>query len=121
MVRHFPHNDALIVTMIIDNCQVSKVLVDGGNSVNILYGGTLDRMEDTSETARAMINSQNQSHLFEFDGNEMHSLGIVTLPVRTDPYNIITEFYVVNVESPYNTILGRLWLHMMKVVSSTYH
>ena len=43
---HFPHNNALIVTMIIGNCQVSKLLV-GGGSVNILYEGALDRMKDT--------------------------------------------------------------------------
>jgi len=44
MAVYFPHNDALIVTMIIVNCRVCKVLVDGGNSVNIMYGVTLDRM-----------------------------------------------------------------------------
>ena len=47
MAVHFPHNNTLIVIMIIDNCRVSKVLVDGGSFVNILYRGALDRMEDT--------------------------------------------------------------------------
>ena len=45
---------------------------------------------------------------------------MVALPVRVDLYNVITEFYVVDVES-HNAILGRPWLHMMKVVPSTYH
>jgi len=67
---HFLHNDALIVTMLIGNCRVSKILVDGESSVNILYGGTLNRMEDTPEIARAMISPQTQSHLYEFDGNK---------------------------------------------------
>jgi len=48
---HFSHNDTLIVTMLIDNCRVSKILVDRGSSVNVLYRGALDRMEDTPETA----------------------------------------------------------------------
>ena len=48
---HFPHNNAPIITMIIGNCRVSKVLVDGGSFVNILYGDVLDWMEDTSEAA----------------------------------------------------------------------
>ena len=43
MAVHFPYNDALIV----GNYQVSKVLIDRGNSVNILYGGALAMMEDT--------------------------------------------------------------------------
>jgi len=68
-----------------------------------------------------MINPQTQPHLYGFDENETHSAGRVALPVRADPYNVITEFYVVDVESPHNVILGRLWLHMMKVVLSTYH
>jgi len=44
-----------------------------------------------------MINPQTQSHLYGFDGNEMRSLGSFSLPVRTEPYNVITEFYVVDV------------------------
>jgi len=44
--------------MHIGNCRVSKILVDIGSSVNILCGGTLDRMKDTLEMARAMINLQ---------------------------------------------------------------
>ena len=78
--------------MHIGNCRVSKILVDAGSSVNILYGGALDRMEDTPELAQAMINLQTQSHLYGFDGNETHSPGTVSLPVRADLYNVITEF-----------------------------
>ena len=49
-----------------------------------------------------------------------HSPGTIALSVRVDPYNIITEFYVIDMESPHNAILKWLWLHMMKVVPSTY-
>ena len=48
---HFLHNNALIITMHISNCQVSTILIYNRNIVNILYGGALDRMEDTSEAA----------------------------------------------------------------------
>ena len=53
---HFLHNDILFVPMHIGNCRVSRILVDNESSVNILYGGALDRMEDTPEVAQAMIN-----------------------------------------------------------------
>jgi len=69
-VVHFPHNNALIITMHIDNGQVSRNLVDKGSSVNILYGGTLDRIDDISGVAQAMINPQTQSNLYRFDENE---------------------------------------------------
>ena len=34
----FLHNGALVVIMHIGNCRVSKILVDAGSNVNILYG-----------------------------------------------------------------------------------
>jgi len=77
-------------------------------------------MEDSPEVARALINHQTQSHLYGFDGNETCSPGTISLAVRADPYNVITKFYVVDVESPHNAILGRSWLNMMKVVSFTH-
>ena len=36
-------------------------------------------------------------------------------------YNIITEFYVIDLESPNNAILGQPWIQMMKAVSFSYH
>jgi len=68
-----------------------------------------------------MINPQTQPYLYGFDGNETYSPSIISLPVRADPYNVITEFYVVDVESSHNVILERPWIHMMKAVLSTYH
>jgi len=53
--------------------------------------------------AQAMINLQTRSHLYEFDGNDTYSPGTVSLPIRTDSYNIVTEFYVIDVEYPHNT------------------
>jgi len=53
--------------------------------LNILYGGALDRMEDSPEAARALINCQTQSHLYWFDENETRSPGTISLPVRADP------------------------------------
>ena len=99
-VVHFSYNDDLVITMHLGNCQMSKILVDGGSNVYILYGSALDRMEETLEIAWAMINPQTWSHLYGFDGNEMRSPDTVTLPVRADPYSIITDFYVIDMDSP---------------------
>jgi len=101
---HFPHNDTLIVTMHLDNCRVSRILVDSESSVNILHGGALDIMEDTSKVARAMINPQTQSNLYGFDRNETQSPDTISLSVRTDLYNVIMEFFMIDIESPHNAI-----------------
>jgi len=54
-VMHFPYNDTLVVTIHIGCCKVLKILVDGGSSVNILYGHALDRIKDTFGLARKKI------------------------------------------------------------------
>lgn len=117
---HFPHNDALVVTIPIGNCRVSRVLIDQGSSVNIMYGQTLDQMEATPEAGRAMVHHSPES-LYGFDGSQAVTSGIISYPVRANPYNIITHFYVLDVGSPHNVILGRLWIHLMRAITSTYH
>jgi len=39
---HFLHNNALVVTVQIECCKVSKIQVGEGSSANILYGHALD-------------------------------------------------------------------------------
>ena len=97
---HFSHYDALIVTMHIGSCQVSRILVDSGSSI-ILYGRAVDKIEDTSEIARAIC-PQTQSNLYGFDKNETHSPDTIALLVRVDLYNVITKFYVIGMASPHN-------------------
>ena len=86
---------------------MSNILVDGGSSINILYGHDLDRMEDTPELARKMILPKTQSLLYGLNGSEERLPGAVTFLVRADLYNVLTEFCVLDVESSYNAILGR--------------
>ena len=59
--------------------------------------------------------------LFGFNGSSTTSLGDVTLPVQAGPVVLNVLFSVVENLSPFNAILGRTWLHDMKVIPSTYH
>ncbi|GFY85297.1 hypothetical protein Acr_04g0000350 [Actinidia rufa] len=47
-------------------------------------------------------------------------LGTVSLKTRVGS-QLMTEFVVVDIPSPYNAIVGRDWLHRMKGVASTLH
>jgi hypothetical protein len=40
----FPHDDALVVTLLISNYNVHKVLIDTGSSADILFMGTFEKM-----------------------------------------------------------------------------
>ena len=101
--------------MHIGNCRVAKILVHAGSSINILYGGALDKMEDIPKMARL----QTRSHLYGFDDNETTCLARSHSQFG-HPY-VITEFYMIDIESLHNTILERPWIHMMKVNPSSYH
>ena len=65
--------------------------------------------------------SEFNSPVFGFLGESTVSLGKITLLVLTGPVNLQTEFIVIQVPSPYNAIMGRGWLHKMRVVPSTLH
>ena len=56
-----------------------------------------------------------------FNGSSIASLGDVTLPVQAGPVVLNVLFSVVENLSPFNAILGRTWLHGMKVIPYTYH
>ena len=118
---HFSHNDTLVIAVYTGCCKVSTILINGRSSVNILYRHALYRIEDTPELACKMIIPQTQSLLYGLDESETCSSETIEFTVQADPYNIITEFCVLDVESPYNAILERLWIHVMRAIPSTQH
>jgi len=118
---HVPHNDALFIVIHIGCCRVSKILVNRGSNVNILYRHALYQMEDTPKLTQKMIIPQTQLILDGFDGSEAQCPDTVEFPIRVNPYNIITEFCILDVESPYNTILRRPWIHIIRAIPSIHH
>ncbi|RVW13310.1 hypothetical protein CK203_088989 [Vitis vinifera] len=65
---------------------------------------------------------ENPRHLLSgFNGATKPSLSDVVLPVQAGPITLNVQFSVVDDLSSYNAIMGRAWLHIMKVVPSTYH
>ena len=55
------------------------------------------------------------------NGATILSIGDITFSVKAGPVTQQVLFSVVENLGPYNAILGRAWLHAMKVVPSTYH
>ena len=43
------------------------------------------------------------------------------LPLKVGPAIINTECHVLDLDFPYNILLGRPWIHTLKAVPSTYH
>ena len=111
-----PHNDALVVRMLIGNYDVGKVYVDNGASVNVMFQKLFSQLGlRDSDLKPCHVN------LKAFNGNMTFPLGQITLPVRAGPVQSMETFVVIQERSAYNVILGRPWIHAIKAVPSSYH
>ncbi|XP_028079581.1 uncharacterized protein LOC114281326 [Camellia sinensis] len=111
-----PHNDALVVTLCVKDFDIKRILIDQGSSVEIMFYDTFKQMKlEDKDLAPAT------SSLVGFDSQPEWSIGKIILPVKAGCVTKQVEFWVLNVPSTYNLILGRSWLHLMQAVASTYH
>ncbi|GFS37062.1 hypothetical protein Acr_00g0049520 [Actinidia rufa] len=114
-VQH-PHSDPLVVQLRIRGYDVKRILVDTGSSVEVMYYDLFKQLkipQDQLKPARAP--------LVGFNAQAHWPLGTVSLKTRAGSQELMTEFVVVDIPSPYNAIVGRDWLHRMKGVASTLH
>ncbi|XP_048622678.1 uncharacterized protein LOC106393842 [Brassica napus] len=113
---HAPHNDPLLVVLGIGEYDVTKILIDTGSSVNLIFRGTLQKMGVDLDDIKASSRT-----LTGFNGSSETILGTIHLPVRACGVTRTVKFAVVSTKAPYHAILGTPWLHSMQAVPSTYH
>ncbi|XP_058180085.1 uncharacterized protein LOC131298624 [Rhododendron vialii] len=111
-----PYSNALVVKVQISTHSVKRVLVDQGSSAGVMYLSLFTELEIPESCLLPA-----EVPLIGFSGTPVWPLGRITLPVVTGSVTSNLEFVVVDAPSPYNAILGRNWLHSIKVVASTYH
>ncbi|XP_026428636.1 uncharacterized protein LOC113324531 [Papaver somniferum] len=110
------HNDPLVLTLPVEGCNVKKILIDGGSSVNVLFYDKFKRMELNDEQLMSSYYT-----IYGFNGAPTKPLGYIVLEVKAGPMKIKTRFSVVDALSPYNAIISRRWVHKLKGVEATYH
>lgn len=71
-----PHNDSLLVNIGIGECQVTKVLIDTGSSVDLIFRDTLDKMGVDLKNMKPSSRT-----LTGFNGASEQMLGTIRLPV----------------------------------------
>ncbi|KAF8081443.1 hypothetical protein N665_0886s0003 [Sinapis alba] len=113
---HMPHNDSLLVEVGIGDCTVTKVLVDTGSSVDLIFKNTLVKMGINLGDMKPSALS-----LTGFNGSSETMLGTIRLRVYAHSVPKNVKFSVIDVRAPYNAILGTPWIHAMRAIPSTYH
>ena len=111
-----PHQDALVLTLGIGDFDVKRILVDPGSSTGLLQVSVVKQMgfiPSSQENLGRILSG--------FNGASTTSLGDVILPIQVGVVILNVLFSIVEDLSPFNAILGRTWLHSMKVIPSTYH
>ncbi|XP_073153008.1 uncharacterized protein [Henckelia pumila] len=115
-----PHNDPLLVTLIIANYDVARIFVDTGSSVNIIFKETLDQMRLEGFELDPIT-----TELYGFTGHALQPLGQIVLPLSLgNGEQRVTKmacFTVVDAPSSYNGILRRPAPSDFRAVTSTYH
>ena len=105
-----------MLTLCINNFDVHKVLVDPGNAADLLQLPAFRQMDisfDRLSSAGRILSDFNEVTTVKMDD--------IALPVKVRPVVQQDLFSVVEDLDPYKAIVGRAWLHAMKVVPSTYH
>jgi hypothetical protein len=115
-----PGRYPLVVDPIISNVRLSKVLMDGGSSLNIIYAETLELLGVDRSEVRAEVAPFHGIA----PGKRILPLGRIDLPVCFGtPSNFRKEtltFEVVGFRGTYHAVLGRPCYAKFMAVGSTY-
>ena len=78
---HHPHDDAIVITLLIADYITRRVLVDNGSSANILYYLAFQQMRLGRDQLRPVCSS-----MIGFGGMKVQPVGTITLPVVVGSY-----------------------------------
>ncbi|XP_077223440.1 uncharacterized protein LOC143857052 [Tasmannia lanceolata] len=115
-----PHDDAIVVRLIIANFNVSKVMIDTCSSVNILHYNAFKEMHLGLDRLTPV-----EWSIYGFSSGSISIKGRIDLPITfgTEPrqQTIMQTFLIVKVPSTYNAIVGRPALNKLEAIVSTPH
>ncbi|XP_069152078.1 uncharacterized protein [Solanum lycopersicum] len=110
------HNRALHLTVKCEEHYVKRVMVDGGSGVDICPLSTLQSLKINTDRIRT-----NNVCERAFDGAKRDTFGEIYLIVTIGPAEFGITFQVIDMDTSYNLLLGRPWIHMARAVPSTLH
>ncbi|XP_019240025.1 PREDICTED: uncharacterized protein LOC109220021 [Nicotiana attenuata] len=110
------HNKALHLRVKCEGYYVKRVMLDGGSGVDICPLSTLQRMKIGTERIRP-----NNVCVRAFDGIKRDTIGEIDLILTIGPVDFEVTFQVLDMDTSYNFLLGRPWIHAAGAIPSTLH
>ncbi|XP_061352386.1 uncharacterized protein LOC133297289 [Gastrolobium bilobum] len=111
------HDDPLVISGLLANYQVDRMLVDPGSSVDIIFWDAFRRMDLDCDQLELW-----GADLLAFTGDKIKPLGYVPLRLtlgKAPTHKTVTlSFAVVDLGSAYNIILGRPFMKKFKIFLS---
>ena len=86
----YPHDDPLVIMLMIEGFNTRRVLVDNGSSADTIYLSTFQQLNVDSKRLRPF-----ESPLISFSGDKVYSQGIVMLIVTVGLYPNVHEIYTI--------------------------
>ena len=115
-----PHDDPLVIRVVVANKTIHRVLVDNGGSADIIFTSAFDKMG----FGREKLEPDN-THLLGFSGERVLPLGsiqlVLTLGDSPCQATMAVRFLIVDAPSAYNILLGRPSLNAIRAIPSAYH
>jgi hypothetical protein len=114
-LKDYPHNDAMVIYCVIKGFLVHNVLVDTGSATDIIFAKAFRQMQEPEDKVHDATHP-----LCGFEGRQIVALGKITMSVTFGYiHNTRTEqvvFDIVDMEYPYNTIIGRGTLNAFEAI-----
>ncbi|XP_070046701.1 uncharacterized protein [Nicotiana tomentosiformis] len=110
-----PHNNALIISVLINKSRIKNVLIDPGSSANIIRSRVVEQLglQDQIVPVVRVLNGFNMAC--------KTTKGEITLSVNVVGTVQEAKFYVIEGDMRRNALFGRQWIHNMRAVPSTLH
>ncbi|KAG5620795.1 hypothetical protein H5410_006013 [Solanum commersonii] len=108
-----------------DSKEESSMVLESIQKALIIVNGASSNFRDSRKLVLFKINTDrirtNNVCVHAFDGAKWDTLGEVYLAVTIGPVEFEITFQVINMDTSYNLLLGRLWIHLARAVPSTLH
>lgn len=113
-----PHNDVLVLTVNVCNYDVKRVLINHGSSAEVMYLNAYNQL-------RMFIPSKNvqfiNTPIYSFSGDHVWPICIIDVLVRIREVATNVKFFLMNIDSPYNALLGQNRLGEMRALACSFH